>query len=55
MSRRKNKKEQSIYQLLISAIVIICLAVSGYYGTQKVEENKNTDVVIDLHRDAIRR
>ncbi len=43
MSRRKNKKEQSIYQLLISAIVIICLAVSGYYGTQKVEENKNTE------------
>lgn len=43
MSKRKNKKKQSIYQLLISSIVIICLAVSGYYGTQNIEENKNTE------------
>lgn len=43
MSRRKNKKKQSIYQLLISSIVIICLALSEYYATQNVEENKNTE------------
>lgn len=43
MSKRKNKKKQSIYQLLISSIVIICLAVSGYYGTQNIEEDKNTE------------
>lgn len=43
MSRRKNKKKQSIYQLLISTIVIVCIAVSGYYGTQNLGENNNVE------------